>query len=554
MNFKQFFDEDSITVCVCLIALAVGYYALKSDFSFFNMYNNDAFNSGQYAIGKISKAESDVRLRGAKNIFWSNARRNDAIAEGDSLFVGPDSNIVIKFQDGKFITIGANSLIKFKTENQKIKLSLQYGSVKSQNLPDQLILDDCGKSMNIQSENADLEISKSSECGNIQLKTQSGQIKVNESIVQKNTPITLGGSNVAKLGEKPLVNEALLKLENLSPEELARLNELSEEDMQKKFDDMLKPLPVPLPVPLASPLLPPQLVKPKLRVSLGKGPPTAAWFKAENAKEYILETSETPDFANPKVMRTPASLQKIENINSDQIYYRLKSVGENDTSSDYSQTGEISLIYPNIEPEEEKIVYDYIAKSSKDFPKEKNFDLKWNGIPKADRYIVEVDSDENFRNPSRYVVRKPASSIKVPGAGSYKFRIAAYNSDQRKISSTNKLGEILYNRIFDIKTPAIDKTASNLTFFFQNGIGKYIWLKWNGEAKANEKFKVEIAKDEEFKNVFKTYSTRKNKLLIQEKMSQGQYYWRVRTESEDNGGQISDWSKLGYIQITTGSL
>lgn len=543
-KFEKFFKEDSITIYVCVIGLLIGFYALHTDFSFFNIGGRSA--SGN-AIGVVSTVESDVRLRGTKNIFWENARSSDSIVQGDSLFVGPDSSIVVNFEDGTSITIGANSLIKFKTEGDKVKLNLQYGSIKSQNLPAKLVLDDCGKSLDIQSAkgDTDLEIGKTSECGKIQVKTKKGEVKVNDKVVTKNKELVVAPPPIVKLIEKPIINEAIVKLESLPAVEVAKINEMKPEEVQKKIEAETKPL------------LPPQLLRQKARIMVDKDKiPAASWVKAEMAKEYILETSPEPEFKNPTVVRTPAAINKVESQGSDKVYYRLKSVGNNNKESEYSQVGEIEFVYPSIKIKDDKVVYDYIAKSSKDVGQPKNFNVRWTEVPNADKYVVEVDTKEgDFSNPTAYTVRKPAGAIKIPGQGQYQYRVSAYSAADRKISSSSNVGEIIYNRLFDMKTPMIEKTSSSLQFFFQKGLGKFIWLKWVApENKKTDSFRVEIAKDENFSKLFKSYSTNKNKVLVQENIPAGQYFWRVRAESGEDKETVSDWSKPGYLEINTGAM
>ena len=543
-KFEKFFKEDSITIYVCLIGLGIGFYALHTDFSFFNIGGRST--SGN-TIATVSKVESDVRLRGTKNIFWENARDEDSIVQGDSLFVGPESSIVVNFEDGTSITIGANSLIKFKTEGDKVKLSLSYGSIKSENMPSKLILDDCGKSLDIQTAkgDTDLEIGKSSECGKIQVKTKKGEVKVNDKVVTKAKELIVAPPPIVKLIDKPIINEAIVKLESLPAQEVAKINEMKPEEVQKKIEAETKPL------------LPPQLLRDSAKILIDKDKiPAASWMKVENAKEYILETADNPEFANPTISRSPATISKIENLTGDQVYYRLKTVGNNNATSEYSKTGKIDLVYPSIRIKDDKIVYDYIAKDSKDIGKPKNFNVKWTEVPNAEKYVVEVDTkDGDFSKPTTYTTREPASAIKIPGQGKYKYRVSAFNKAERKISSTNKLGEVIYNRLFDMKTPLIEKTASSLQFFFQKGVGKYIWLKWAApENKKSDKFRVEISKDESFTKLFKSYETNKNKVLVQESIPTGQYYWRVRAESGEDKEQVSDWSKPGYIEVNSGAL
>ena len=182
--------------------------------------------------------------------------------------------------------------------------------------------------------------------------------------------------------------------------------------------------------------------------------------------------------------------------------------------------------------------------------------MKWTEVPNADKYVVEVDKKGgDFSSPKKFTSRKPASAIQVPGQGEYEYRVSAYNAQNRKISSSSNVGEIIYNKLFDMKTPAIEKTASSLQFFFQKGLGKYIWLKWvSPEAKVTDKYRIEIAKDQNFTKLFKSYSTYKTKVLVQDNLPVGNYYWRVRAESTEDKEQVSDWSNPGKIEINSGAM
>lgn len=562
---KSFLENDNVTTAICLLVIGVGFYALESDFSFFNYTNTNGSNAN--SIGLINSVESDVRLKNSKSIFWSNARKDDLLAQGDSLFVGPDSNIVIKFSDGNSITIGSNSLIKFKQENKKIKLNLQYGSIKSENLPSQIVLDDCGQSLDIRSKNASLEIGKSTECGKIQVKSKKGEVRVNNKVVQQHEELVIDKAPIAQLIEKPEVNQTIVQLEQLAVpvslnNELDLKNDFASDSRQPAQEDN-KPDPIALLQEKINEevkfLKPPELVKSKTTFPAGSSSPTTiSWKRADLAVEYILETSATPDFANVSTTRTTQNEITLNTPIQDSLYYRLKSVGKTSAiSADYSQTGIIEATYPSIKLRNDVISYDYLAKNSKDIPKEKSFSLNWNEIPNAEKYLVQVDTDENFSSPQEFTARGPASVIKVPGAGKYNVRVSAYNSQSRKISSTSKVGEIIYNRIFDLQAPSIETSYTNLVYIFQKGLGKFIWLKWNAlqDDKGDSKYKIEVAKDDSFSQIVKTYYTKKNRVLIQEQLPEGKYFWRVRTETGPiaTPQSTSDWSNLGLIQISTPS-
>ena len=614
MLSKKILSKDNYTTIICLFLIVLGYYALINDYSLFKVKKNK--HTGSSSIGKITVVKSDARVRSSKNVLWSNAQIEDIVDHGDSLFVGPDSKIEISFNDGKSITIGSNSLVKFNTENQKVKLNLEYGSLKSQNLPSQLVLDDCGQAIDIQASNGDLEIGKSNNCGKLKVKSEKGVVKINNKVLNKtpkNETVIIAPPPTISLKEKPKINPEILRLEaeraaaykaaEMQAEQL-RLAELA-----AKHQDFVPPQPIiPQPIekpaepivpePLAEqpieapptppepeqkpqtqetpiaetpapavvpeptpappeikPLLPPQIKKLKAKVDVTSNVfPVAKWEPVEDADEYILEVATEPSFKNAQTFKTMETQKVIKVKGEEKVFYRLRSSAFDDRKSEYSKTATIEYNYPSISLKTKNQNYDYFATSSKDIGKEKDFSVDWTEVPNAEKYVVEVDSNPDFKNPQKIVTRSPSSVIKVPSQGKYNYRVSAYNAKDRQISSSTDVGEIVYNRIFNIQAPLIEKSYQAMTYFFQKGLGKFIWLKWSGPTTSkSSKYRVEIARDAEFKSVYKSYSTPKNKILLQDELNKGLYFWRVRTETVTNGQpQFSDWSNHASIEINTG--
>ena len=514
--------NDIYTTIVCLIIIALGAYFLKTDFSFFSSGRDIQLSE---IIGRIDKVKSEVRHRSTKNIFWINSFEKDVLTFGDSVFVGSDSQTEIKFSDGSKIKIGPNSLVKFRMDDKKIKLSLQYGTIKSDRLPMGFILDDCGQSLEIASDSGDIEIGKKNACGKIKVKSKTGSVTINKKSVESDGSFQ-SRKSLAKLFEKP-------------PEQIITPSEVLTPEPNTVTDYKLA--------------LPPQLISEKTNYLVSKkNPLVLRWQYADHAKEYVVEYSSMPDFNEKVEQRSMQNESLVQSIQSDKIFYRLKSVSENNSESAYSQVGEVNIRYPTIRLKEPKQNYDYFARNSKDQGKEKEFKINWTEVPNAKKYVVQINDGSNVQAPKRIVSRKPASIIKIPKSGRYNYKVTAYDAQNRQISSTTDSGEIVYNRIFDLVTPYIENSVESMSYYFQKGLGKFIWLKWNTEQNAN-RYKVEIAKDKEFTQVYKAYITKNKKMLLKDNFPQGQYFWRVRSEvNEDSKNQVSDWSTSALIEIKSG--
>lgn len=449
-HLSQYFKNDLLTTYVCIFIFALSYLALKNDFSFWQKATTRY--SGE-SIGKVAKVDADVRKRNSTNVFWTEVRRNDRVAIGDRIFVGPNSNTVINFSDGKSIVIGANSLIKFNTQNKNIKLSLEYGSIKSSNLPETLVLDDCGRSIKIQADtNSDLEIGKT-DCGKIQVKSTTGSVKINNKQVAPTTkPVQMTSliTRPTKLKEKPKVNQTMLNLESLNPAEIAKITASSLDDLKKQFATVSAPV-IALP---EKPLLPPELVNPTDQAEA----PVATWLTADTATQYLLEYADNPAFDKAQSLTTSATSQ-ILNSTANKIYYRLKSQRENQFS-EYSKIGTITItrIVPKIVKEIPKkipvttpvIDPDY-TNLTYFFQETGNYiDLKFQAeIKESGAFKVEISKSTSFAKILKsYSTTQTSFTLDdtLP-VGRYYWRVRAENGDAN--SDWSKIGvlEIIPGKI-----------------------------------------------------------------------------------------------------------
>lgn len=617
MLFKrELLSKDHSTAFICLLLIAFGYYALVNDYSFFKTHK--VKSSKTASIGKITIVKSDARLRSSKNVLWSNAQLEDFIAHGDSLFVGADSKIEVSFNDGKSITIGSNSLVKFNTENQKIKLNLEYGSLKSQNLPTQLVVDDCGQALNIQSTEGDLEIGKTNNCGKVKVKSTKGRIKLNNKVLSQvavQETIVIAPPPTVALVEKPQMNTDIIKLQEekaaayqeaeLKAEEqrLAKLAEkhkdfipaaqmpevtnnsnlekdlntesvpkentiitpeeplrtitnfpISEEQPSSETVEPIEKNQPPATAVEVKPLPAPELKKLNIKVDVTSHHSSIVkWNTIEEADEYEVQMSHDQSFDEFETLKTTATESVIKNTGEDKLYVRVRSLSFDDRVSEFSQPASIEYSYPDISLKNKTQNFNYYAQNASDLGQKKDFTISWNDIPHAQKYVVEFDSDSRFQKPQKIITRSPSSTLTIPSQGKYNYRIQALNAKNRLISSSSEIGEIIYNRIFDVKPPIIEKSYQVMTYFFQKGLGKYIWLKWINDSVEKPKYRIDISRDAEFKTLFKSYYSPKNKFLLQEELTSGLYYWRVRTEVVNQGQQqYSDWSTPASIEITTG--
>ena len=555
MNVKKVFNIDRITVILCICIIALGFYLLETNFSFFDFFQKNK-TSNKNSIGKIQIVKSDARLKNSKQFFWADAKRNDVINLGDSIFVGDQSSVQIIFNDGSKMIIAANSLIKFNSENKKLKLSLQYGSVKTEKTSDQLVLDDCGKSIDLEGKNASLEIGKTTDCGDLKVNIAKGDVKVNNSDfnLKKSANMLIKSSSMAQLKELPKVNETILKLEDIAPKiEIDQLSESTENKKTALPAEIEKTIKETEQKIIEAPMLPPKLVSNEIIHTVGQNQSAKVnWHPATNAQKYIVEYTDDPNFNDYKTTETFQTEFDFGDI-TDPVYYRLKSISRlNNISKEYSTIGKVNINFPKIAIKDPPLKDLYIATSNSDPGVEKKFTVNFSSVPTADKYLIELGPNNDFTKSLKFQSRSPSSIIKVPAPGKYGYRVKAFDSKNRMISSSDKMGSISYARVYDLPAPTTPPEQKSQIYYFQKGIGKFIWIRWSAAKYKNAKYEVYISKDIDFKNIVKKYSTNNTKYLIQEELTKGKYFWKIRYFTNDNGPlQESTWSEINEININS---
>ena len=108
------------------------------------------------------------------------------------------------------------------------------------------------------------------------------------------------------------------------------------------------------------------------------------------------------------------------------------------------------------------------------------------------------------------------------------------------ISPSSNIEHFRYDLRNPLATPELIRPFSETTVFLQKQDNPYLWLDWKPVTDA-EIFTVEIATDADFKEVIWKEKTDRNRFLLEKRIPNGRYYWRVKANA-DKGDTDSDWS------------
>lgn len=674
-------DKLILIFCFCIIAICC--------FFIFNLDYIRNTENESIKIGLVKVKGQDVRKKIGTEYFWKNIEGSVGIHRGDSIFAGEKSSAIIDFDNGDSLTLKENSLVKFENKRNSLSIDIAFGQLQVVSKTKFITVKDCGKDVLIEAQNASFGIDKGRECGDVQIKVKSGEVKMANKVINSKSetpsfklrPVKnlLSVEKLVKALEKPQNIHAHIQmsqknefdfLANWEPIERAKeyeieialdpkmkksikrysvdTNKISIVNINSDFiyyriraNESAENLGIFSPISMATAKYAPRNIKGHIQLTKnGDLEFLTNWDTVENTKEYEIEISSDPllktdvqkftsltnyfelqnikhealyyrvranetseklgvfstiSLANVKETLNPpeikSALFQVDNQNSlslhlgllpvekssqyrveisdsidfkkikfqtlsnlktkfsglDQTFTYVRARAENKfAKSEFSTPKLVSFKYEAINSTNKILTKKCMVKNLNETGTKNDFNVDWQPVPMADEYHVKVLDNKTSTQVSENRSREPASVITIPACGDYAVKIEAFDKGGRKISSEFDASKILYKTTVALLTPIISDSEKKLDIFFQKGVGRFIWLKWNGLVKDDNFFKVEVATDSDFKSNYKQFDVKDNKLLLKSKLQTGEYFWRVREYRAD---LFSDWSEVAKIRV-----
>lgn len=482
--------------------------------------------SDMVSIGDITSVSSDVRHKSKSDYFWKDTNLKSKISKGDSIFTGNNSSSEVTLKDGKLLKISQNSLVHFSMNKEQLQVDLAFGNISASGLDKSMVITDCGQKYTIDAAKASFELSKTDKCGSFDIKVKTGTVKINSKKVISSLP----------------------KAKKIS------LADTFESAPAPKLQIPVQDVPVVaeiVPEPVKTALSAPQFLQKNRIVTLKNTLKVKfTWKPVPDAKKYLLEISSSSDFQKSTVVETTSTSFELKPDKAGLSYFRMQATAPEFLNSDYSDIKIVKTKFPEIIVDRLRIEDSYNARSPADVGTSKKFSVTWNSIPTAKSYFIEVSSYPDFSDSLKSSEAKPEAQLMVPQTGNYYYRISALNKAGRKISSMPAIGEIIYKKINQVSGPFISAASKRLSYYFQKEYGQFIWLRWKAREQTS-KYRLEISKSSNFNKINFSFATADTKYLIKSKIPEGEYFWRVRSETLTSNLQPSAWSEIAILKIQT---
>lgn len=534
-------DRRLIVICAICIG-AVSYLLLHPE-----LLNGQGQNEKDN-IGQVTKVKSDIRRKSKQDYFWQPTYVNSYVSRNDTIYTGSKSSAEIQLNDGKLIKVSENSLVRFSSVNKNISIDLAFGQLAATGVNKTFTITDCGKQYTIDAAQASFEITKKKDCGNFDLNVSKGTVSVNKKAVTKAAPKRIETKSI--LEETHEEKKTLIAQPTKAAPKVVVEIKPTESFLISPATVVAEPVVVAPPVVEEKIVLenPKFITKSKKTVFDDQVVEHVAWKPVPQANYYNLEIADNAAFKDAVSNKVIDTQFEFKAPQGGTYFFQVKAVTDKGVESLPSDPINVALTYPSIKLKDKVLSATYNARTSKDVGPKKNFNVAWAPVAAAEKYVVEYDNDPKFSKPTKLTTREPSSVIPVQ-TGDFHYRVSAFDKTGRKISSTSAPGEINYKKIFNMAQPLIESTLKNMSYYFQKDFAQFIWLKWNSSTVDDKNsYRLEISKTASFTQISSAYKVKDTKFLIRNKLDGGEYYWRVRSESDT---QFSDWSDLGRFKITT---
>lgn len=270
--------------------------------------------------------------------------------------------------------------------------------------------------------------------------------------------------------------------------------------------------------------------------------PQIVWKPVTKSKLYHVQIAKDLNFKEAQRFDVTTTQVEWSKYRPGRYFYRVYARGTNDLLSAPSEVGtlDIALQNPILNPFME-------IRLVGQNPSPKEVAIHWTEIPFAKSYLVQMDTNSEFKNPTRLEYSSAGGKLKVPAPGKYSVRVQALDENNKPLTEFSNIEELLYSFRSPLTTPVLAEPFNGASIFLQKEMEPFIWLEWKKVAGAAT-YRIEISTDVDFSRILIARNLKENRFLIKERVPLGKLYWRVRAESEKES-EISEWAEKREFTI-----
>jgi hypothetical protein len=469
-------------------------------------------------IGDVTSAKNDVRRRFEIALSWLPLTKNVEVYQGDSIFTGSDSTVVIKTKTGEEITIAPNSLVVITQHKDSVAVNIGFGSVEGRvDKGKKLLISSNNSLTELNGDNARVKID-AGEGNKLLLNVIAGEVNVKSST----------GEKVLKTQETALVS-ASGDMPEATRQNITLLSPLIEQRFKSRDD---------IPV-IFSWKTSRKFSRMKIKISLNR-----------NFKDSLIDSRV--DDMSYSAYNLPKDVP---------LYWQIIAEGGASTIASFALVGDRPPI-----PVSPKPGYQFFYSEERDGQFAGHVvDLQWERGSISDQFDVQLARSPDMKiGLVEHKTNKTTLALGTLQTGIYYWRVRSreFSNERWSEISSFKVGPEP-SRLLSAPVPVVSENtillptkipslpASELTKLSKRGMLKYIAsfpeLRWSGVSGA-DRYEIQVAKTKSFKNeVFTDTATQSH--IGWRSPEPGKFYWRVKAEGDKFKDGIFTHTQEIFVQV-----
>lgn len=261
------------------------------------------------------------------------------------------------------------------------------------------------------------------------------------------------------------------------------------------------------------------------------------WTKDQYAKDYLLEVSRTPKFAEiVKVVAVMDEKHSFSLLEPTETYIRIRARAQEGEISDSSNVFKVKGVLKGPTIEKREILPPLFDKPGGTH----QLHLLWTHRERANKYRIELGRDSKLKDKKVYETDNVEFFTTVDPKGWHYFRVWSLGDEQKYyLAPTFILGSI-YEDQGPLLTPQLFSPKKGETFLIPKGMPIAVRSHWS-DAPGADWYIVEFSQSDKFTNPIRI-EVAEEEYVRKEPLKNGKWYIRIKAR---NKYRTSDWSKAG---------
>ncbi|UXR64574.1 hypothetical protein EZJ49_16010 [Bdellovibrio bacteriovorus] len=264
---------------------------------------------------------------------------------------------------------------------------------------------------------------------------------------------------------------------------------------------------------------------------------TVQWKPVANAKDYMIEVSDSAKFLSAKMkIAVNESQYAIEHTTREPSFVRVLARSAEGEMSPASEIFKIKGVLPGPTVDRFEITFANLD-DKKDSDK---LHILWNHRKNAKKYFLEVGRREDLKDAKRLETKNIEFFMPVTEEGWYYFRLIPSSESPEFFDTPSQVYAVDYRKQGDLQPASLEAPVKGNKFKRGDAI-RFAW----GQILGAAWYELEVAKNADFSGSV-VYKVEARDYYLRQGLEPGRWYFRIRGRSSS---QMSPWSESSFLEV-----